>query len=223
MNGRREPFVERILARTARAMGGGGLHPLQVLTSVEEACRAAARGGNFPNHITVSFSPPDLVRYRPALSDLEAGMRDLVAELGGAPESTIILFERSPAVDQGAVAVAARYADVKHRPATVPPGATQRITRHRGWWVSFSDGTRVRLSHTPFAIGRAIGNDLVVANMAVSRHHARIRYAPEGFILEDLGSRNGLLVSGNRLDRVVMSEHVPVRIGDIDLWLERGE
>jgi transcriptional regulator with GAF, ATPase, and Fis domain len=40
-------------------------------------------------------------------------------------------------------------------------------------------------------IGRAVGNDLVLADAHVSGEHARIVSSIEGFVLEDLGSTNG--------------------------------
>ena len=40
---------------------------------------------------------------------------------------------------------------------------------------------------------------LVVASRAISRRHARVRRAPEGPVLEDLGTRNGTHIAGARL------------------------
>jgi pSer/pThr/pTyr-binding forkhead associated (FHA) protein len=110
---------------------------------------------------------------------------------------------------------------MEHRPVAVPRGATQRITRHRGVTLLLGDGTKVRLTHTPFSIGRGPGNDLVLVSFAVSREHARIISGPEGFVIEDLGSRNRLVVDGATVDRAVLEPGLAVRIGDIDLWLER--
>ncbi|MDT3399233.1 ATP-binding cassette domain-containing protein, partial [Streptomyces sp. B1866] len=46
-------------------------------------------------------------------------------------------------------------------------------------------------------IGRALENDLVVADLQVSRHHAEFRALPDGrFEIVDLGSHNGTYVNG---------------------------
>src|SRR5262245_43681464 len=45
-------------------------------------------------------------------------------------------------------------------------------------------------------IGRMKENDLVINNLAVSRFHAVLRRAGEGFEIEDLGSENGTFVEG---------------------------
>lgn len=53
------------------------------------------------------------------------------------------------------------------------------------------------VSHSPFVIGRDTDADLVVQSPAVSRRHARLTFE-EGWQIEDLGSRNGVVVNGRR-------------------------
>jgi pSer/pThr/pTyr-binding forkhead associated (FHA) protein len=48
-------------------------------------------------------------------------------------------------------------------------------------------------------IGRAIDNDVVLDDERASRYHARITWAAGTFSIEDLGSRNGTQVKGQRL------------------------
>ncbi|MEW5847487.1 MAG: FHA domain-containing protein [Myxococcota bacterium] len=48
-------------------------------------------------------------------------------------------------------------------------------------------------------VGRAGSNDAVVLHSQVSKLHARIKVAPEGFLLEDAGSSNGTFLNGSRL------------------------
>ncbi|MFJ4436683.1 FHA domain-containing protein [Streptomyces sp. NPDC088923] len=52
------------------------------------------------------------------------------------------------------------------------------------------------------SIGRALGNDLVVSDLQVSRHHAEFHATPEGrFEIRDLGSHNGTYVNGQPLPK----------------------
>ena len=48
-------------------------------------------------------------------------------------------------------------------------------------------------------IGRASTNAIAIADASISSNHARITRTGEGFILEDLQSRNGSFVNGERV------------------------
>jgi LysM repeat protein len=53
-------------------------------------------------------------------------------------------------------------------------------------------------------IGRAADNDIVIDDPQVSRYHARLIRWGDGWVLEDLGSPNGILVNGQRISGRVM-------------------
>jgi hypothetical protein len=61
-----------------------------------------------------------------------------------------------------------------------------------------------------FSIGRDTGCDLAIADMTVSRMHARLERTPDGWQLCDLGSTNGTRVNG-----WLVRGQVPVRPGDL--------
>ncbi len=63
---------------------------------------------------------------------------------------------------------------------------------------------------TSFTIGRTRDCDLRIENMSVSRLHARLNRGEDGWLLSDLGSRNGTRVNG-----WLVREPVPVRPGDL--------
>jgi serine phosphatase RsbU (regulator of sigma subunit) len=48
--------------------------------------------------------------------------------------------------------------------------------------------------------GRGAGSDVVVNDYSMSRQHARILAEADGWIVEDLGARNGTFVNGERVD-----------------------
>jgi FHA domain/Domain of unknown function (DUF1707) len=60
-----------------------------------------------------------------------------------------------------------------------------------------------------FTIGRDSGCDLVLANITVSRCHARLERDGDGWLLQDLGSTNGTRING-----WLVSSPAPVRAGD---------
>jgi hypothetical protein len=61
-----------------------------------------------------------------------------------------------------------------------------------------------------FTIGRTQDCDLRIADMSVSRLHAKLDRAEDGWLLSDLGSHNGTRVNG-----WLIREAVPVRAGDV--------
>ena len=60
---------------------------------------------------------------------------------------------------------------------------------------------RVPLAPLPFRMGRAPDNNLVVRDSRVSRAHAQITDSDGSFVLEDLGSRHGVWVDGQRIEK----------------------
>jgi Protein of unknown function (DUF3662)/FHA domain len=63
------------------------------------------------------------------------------------------------------------------------------------------DGNHPLEGHGPWTIGRSQENDIVISDPNVSRRHARLARADNGFIVEDLGSTNGTLLDGAPIDR----------------------
>jgi hypothetical protein len=58
-------------------------------------------------------------------------------------------------------------------------------------------------------LGRWQDNDIVIDDRWVSRHHARIRHQDDQYLVEDLGSKNGTQVNGQRITE-------PTRLADGD-------
>jgi len=61
-------------------------------------------------------------------------------------------------------------------------------------------GQRVLVDEPELIMGRDEQCDLVIPDRQVSRQHARIRLEGDGYILEDLDSKNGTFVNGQQLD-----------------------
>ena len=63
-------------------------------------------------------------------------------------------------------------------------------------------------------IGRALDNDLVLADFGVSRHHAELRNPGGGTCeITDLQSHNGILVNGERISSATVTERDIIGIG----------
>src|SRR5438105_13357863 len=67
-------------------------------------------------------------------------------------------------------------------------------------------------------IGRSPEAAIIIESRAISRRHARLTTTSGGVTIEDLGSKNGTFVDGNRLDSPVEMHHgAHFRLGPI--WL----
>jgi DNA-binding NtrC family response regulator len=73
------------------------------------------------------------------------------------------------------------------------------------------------------AIGSRLGNAVVLPVRGISRRHALISAEAEGLALEDLGSRNGTLVKGARVQRTALSIGDEIQLGPVTLRLEEVE
>ena len=68
-------------------------------------------------------------------------------------------------------------------------------------FVQGSEQKNIALNRTPFTVGRKVDKDLVIADPRVSRDHAQIQQIGVEFFLEDLGSKHGTFVNGERIQR----------------------
>jgi len=78
-------------------------------------------------------------------------------------------------------------------------------------------GKRVRLSKFPVTLGRDPSCDIVVTDDEVSRHHVRIKQRGKLFVAEDLESRNGTYVNGDRILNSVLKSHDRILLGSTEL------
>ena len=73
--------------------------------------------------------------------------------------------------------------------------------------------TRVNLDRLPFLIGRQPDNHLVLRDNRASRSHARIIPENGHYVLEDLNSRHGTWVNGERIARHVLRNSDRIEFG----------
>ncbi len=81
--------------------------------------------------------------------------------------------------------------------------------------------TVVPLLRDEITIGRQDGNSIRLTERNVSRSHARLLKRNEAYIIEDLGSYNGVIVNGERIDeKAELAAGDQLGIGDYDLELQ---
>ena len=95
-----------------------------------------------------------------------------------------------------------------------PGGGYQDPGQSRGRSGSLRPPSAVmRLPVKVLRIGRATDNDVVVADLGVSRYHSELRRGVSGYEIVDLGSHNGTFVNGQRVSAAPVSELDIIGIG----------
>lgn len=69
----------------------------------------------------------------------------------------------------------------------------------------------------PFTIGRGDETHLKINSTSVSREHARLTKAPEGYLLQDLESTNGTEVNGEPIGQIVLEDGDTLRIAETEI------
>lgn len=82
--------------------------------------------------------------------------------------------------------------------------------------VKDSERTYPLVDHE-YVIGRSATNSICLNDPSISAIHARLYRGPDGYILEDLHSRNGTYINDERVDRQVLKENDCIRIGTSEL------
>jgi hypothetical protein len=126
------------------------------------------------------------------------------------------LWQRTRRPGRGSYPAAA-HPPVPLRPE--PPGLLTHAPGSAGWQVLPVASTAVGLPPKPlclprhedrqFTIGRAPSCDFTVADLSVSRWHARLQREEDSWLLSDLGSTNGTRLNGWRV-----TQSVQVQAGD---------
>lgn len=215
-----ENVVNTVFARAFRSQ----VEPIEIATRLTKELDAQARLLNrdkrlVPNNFTVHLSPPDYDGLAPmarAIND------DIVPELRRhAGERRYVFngpiridYECDPALSIG------RFRVDSESVATVAEsgGPASTTTIKRAPLVLEVNGVRHPLLPPGFTIGRGSEADLRINDPGISRQHARIivQQDTQGGVaisIEDLGSTNGVIVNGQRVTNVPLSDGSRIEIG----------
>ena len=95
-----------------------------------------------------------------------------------------------------------------------------------GWILESSDTQSITLRLPPGAIktvGRTARADFILDAALVSRLHCRLTADPsDQLVVEDLGSTNGTIVNGKKVERVVLRPGDTLTVGRVDFMVQAG-
>jgi hypothetical protein len=206
---RLEGMVEGTFAKVFK----GVVHPVEILNAMQgeaNANQSPMTGGRIlvPNRYVVALAPGDHSRLAPfaaALAqELAQSQAEYVGEQGWAVYGDIVVeITRGDDLDLGLFRVAAQV----YTGGQVAPG--------EGSGVRFvtADGQNYPLVRGSTIIGRGEQAGVRLADVGASRQHARVEYDGQRAVLTDLGSANGSLVNGRRVDTVTLNPGDEILIG----------
>jgi len=120
--------------------------------------------------------------------------------------------EAPPAVDEST------ENDRRGRLSSTPKTKTRARTIAGSLTVQGAAADVHPLLDNEYLIGRDSANTIVLADVSVSSKHARVARTAEGFVIEDLKSRNGTFVNGERVtDKRILEDNDVVRFGRVIL------
>jgi uncharacterized protein DUF4388/FHA domain-containing protein len=83
-----------------------------------------------------------------------------------------------------------------------------------------SAGRVIPLTESEYNLGRQRDNQIQIADLGVSGYHARIFRTTDGYVIEDLKSRNGTWINGGRTFNATLRDGDQLRMGATDLRFE---
>jgi ABC transport system ATP-binding/permease protein len=95
-------------------------------------------------------------------------------------------------------------------------------------WIFRTSGTEIdpltfrMTSGSIKTVGRAKGVDLILDAALVSRVHCRLEAGKDGVDVIDLSSTNGIFVNGKRVSRATLANGDRLRVGRVELTVERS-
>jgi hypothetical protein len=201
----------------------GDVQPVEIAARLQRELDAEAKLVSrdkrlVPNEFTVQLSQHDHDKLAPYASTLNAELatelQDHAREMGYMFNGPVkIAFELDSSLPTG------RFTIASEAVAGITPrtGRASETAINRAPLVLEVNGTRHPLQPPGLVIGRGSEADLRINDPGISRRHAQIRVDAAGpqvqIDIVDLGSTNGIVVNGHRVQQAVLQEGSRIQIG----------
>ena len=246
---RLERVLQRTVERPFTRLAGSRLQPVEIARALARELVANRRVGvgriYAPNWFRAQLSEQDFRQCEPFLLQLEREIaQDLIRqaqrrkyEFVGAVTVELLAdttlqqgdilasaeIRASEPAQRSEAQVDAPRARTSVFPVVVPPQAPPATDDVAALALVVRDERGVeqhlQMVGRELRFGRGLDNDVVLDSLSVSREHARLLQA-DGLYIEDLGSRNGTFVNGQRVQRARVHPGDRVRLGATELRIE---
>jgi hypothetical protein len=219
---RLEQMVSGAFAKAFRS----AVQPVEVAAAlqreVDNSAQILSRNRRLvPNQFHVELSPQDHERLSPYFSTLTEELTGMLREHAH-EQSYVFTGPVSITFDQRGDLSTGRFRVRSAALAKVTPVSERSVTDtavRRANVILEVNGTRHPLDPPGIVIGRGTDADLRINDPGVSRRHAEIRVhaserAGTDVSIVDLGSTNGMLVNGTKVQQATLEDGATVRIGN---------
>ncbi|PDW01585.1 FhaA domain-containing protein [Candidatus Viridilinea mediisalina] len=231
-----EQMVEGSVARLFRSP----VQPVEIARRLERAMESqqtiSVNRVIVPSFYRAFLNPQDFVTFQPVRAQLEQEMATYLSDLAKERDFSMLEHPKVELAEDAAVArrgiqVTAEMTSVPSSSSTVQlvvPTATTPAPRgasrsHATLLLQTPSGQHpIQLQSTMVTIGRGLGNDVILEDNRVSRHHAQLRYRQRRFWISDLGSTNGTFLNGAPVGETALSDGDTISLGGLELVFRTG-
>lgn len=237
---RLENLVEGAFAKVFK----GVVHPVEIASAMQreaDAHKSILGPGRtlVPNRYIIDLSQSDhdrLAQYAaPLAQELAQAQAEYIGEQAWTVYGDVIVeIERGEGLDTGMFRIVAEVYtgsfDAGPAPTSGPPqppapsyggpgsGPPSSYSPGvRSTRLVSSDGRQFALAIGSTVLGRGEAAQVRLADVGISRQHARIDYDGSRVVLTDLGSTNGTTVNGNRISAAALQHGDVVQLGTTTL------
>ena len=228
--GRIERMFEEVVEGSSRRLFRARLQPIQLAKAASRAMQQqqliGPDGPEVPNEYRIILHPTDydaFASYKQSLrTKIQRYLDGFAADRGLRPVADLsVELVSDESVRAGSIVVDARMADIDQEPGQptagepFPRAPAPLDAQHASGTPTLvaEDGRRFTVDGHLTSLGRALDNDVVIADSRVSRHHAEIRRVGAGYSVRDLGSTNGTAVAGKRISERPLGEGDEISLG----------
>lgn len=211
-----ENRLERAVDGTLSRLFHSDIEPVELGRKLQremDAGRTVGVNGQVlaPNVFDFTISANDFEKFGDMIDTLQRDLTDAAREHAqdegyGFVGPIRVTITPDDAVRKGMVNLNARFLE----------GQGERAPGH----LLLPTGARVPLGEYVVTIGRQNDCTIVLADPNVSRHHAEVRPAANGFLVRDLDSTNGTRVNGERITEQVLQQGDELACGNTVMVFE---
>jgi hypothetical protein len=226
-------FLQRFESRLEQAVSGvfarafrSAVQPVEVAAAlqreIDNSAQILSRNRRLvPNQFHVELSQADHDRLAPYSSTLAQELTEMLHEHAD-EQSYVFTGPVSIAFDRREDLSTGRFRVRSSALSTVTPVSDSAVTDtavRRAQVILEVNGMKHPLDPPGIVVGRGTEADLRINDPGVSRRHVEIRVGGSGVSVVDLGSTNGMLVDGRRVEHAVLDDGATIRIGATTMTL----